>query len=687
MTAEIREVLLDSLRYARVGLADIRALAGNLGDLSPAQVEPVLEQLLEAGEDRALHRLLQVCAFASVKLDPKLLCDCLGVCEDILDLTPCFGLQDGDAIEPLLATVAAEELPLERRTYAARLAAELTTKFHLDPQPVRKVVRKLEHAARSPEIQFLLAESLLILDEPQTPGDDRIPRWSEFQLSRLLPEQRPHSIVGGDYTVRRPLPKLGRNDPCHCGSGQKYKRCCYAKDQDLLRDASQYAGATRTDLKTKPGLVDDPAVILSMRAHELKRLTPAALSEGQLHAGYQRALAFGLRALAFEMLLEWERRSTEPPFDQGHFEDLISDVLQAGDLEVARRISDHCGDHAWWQPEAIAFRFDLLENPARFEPLERDCRKAVCQTSDKETEFDEPLIRLAYDFAPRHPALAIAFARAAIASNPERHLDNAMLLEVIGDARVDLDLAADGDPAEVLFHWIEDRTQIQEKAQAENRAIERLTNDLNATLTALEEKKQALRQTEQALRTAGAELEEARGSLAGPQKIDVAEAFDSEREAALRRLRNQVAGLKAEIGEQQTERRQLRRMLANERKKLAEMSQPETPAEDPGAAEEAGGVEPTGRPILPDYTEAFRKSLASLPPSLAAKAILAAGRFASHEAAIWRQTKPIERLPEHYRIRLSLDYRMMVHWQPGKVLRILDVIPRQDLESWIRRQG
>lgn len=24
--------------------------------------------------------------------------------------------------------------------------------------------------------------------------------------------------------------KLGRNDPCHCGSGKKYKHCCYATD-------------------------------------------------------------------------------------------------------------------------------------------------------------------------------------------------------------------------------------------------------------------------------------------------------------------------------------------------------------------------------------------------------------------------------------------------------------------------
>ena len=27
-------------------------------------------------------------------------------------------------------------------------------------------------------------------------------------------------------TFRREIPKLGRNDPCSCGSGRKYKKCC-----------------------------------------------------------------------------------------------------------------------------------------------------------------------------------------------------------------------------------------------------------------------------------------------------------------------------------------------------------------------------------------------------------------------------------------------------------------------------
>jgi preprotein translocase subunit SecA len=35
--------------------------------------------------------------------------------------------------------------------------------------------------------------------------------------------------VGGDdapvQTVRRDEPKVGRNDPCPCGSGKKYKKC------------------------------------------------------------------------------------------------------------------------------------------------------------------------------------------------------------------------------------------------------------------------------------------------------------------------------------------------------------------------------------------------------------------------------------------------------------------------------
>ncbi len=35
-------------------------------------------------------------------------------------------------------------------------------------------------------------------------------------------------VVHGRETVRRTEPKVGRNDPCPCGSGKKYKKCCGA---------------------------------------------------------------------------------------------------------------------------------------------------------------------------------------------------------------------------------------------------------------------------------------------------------------------------------------------------------------------------------------------------------------------------------------------------------------------------
>ena len=37
-------------------------------------------------------------------------------------------------------------------------------------------------------------------------------------------------------TVRRDHPKVGRNDPCPCGSGKKYKNCCMQKDLERERE-------------------------------------------------------------------------------------------------------------------------------------------------------------------------------------------------------------------------------------------------------------------------------------------------------------------------------------------------------------------------------------------------------------------------------------------------------------------
>jgi uncharacterized protein YecA (UPF0149 family) len=40
------------------------------------------------------------------------------------------------------------------------------------------------------------------------------------------------TVVGDEArTYTRASPKIGRNEPCPCGSGKKYKKCCLGADE------------------------------------------------------------------------------------------------------------------------------------------------------------------------------------------------------------------------------------------------------------------------------------------------------------------------------------------------------------------------------------------------------------------------------------------------------------------------
>ena len=50
--------------------------------------------------------------------------------------------------------------------------------------------------------------------------------------------------------------KIGRNDPCHCGSGQKYKRCCQEKDEAAERATRAAAEAAKPPKPARPAAID-----------------------------------------------------------------------------------------------------------------------------------------------------------------------------------------------------------------------------------------------------------------------------------------------------------------------------------------------------------------------------------------------------------------------------------------------
>ena len=94
--------------------------------------------------------------------------------------------------------------------------------------PLFAAVAKLESAMLEQEDRR--AQIAYVLEQCGELSDDHL-RWAlqeltdefeDLRLSRLERESR--ARVSG--TVRRTEEKIGRNDPCPCGSGRKFKRCC-----------------------------------------------------------------------------------------------------------------------------------------------------------------------------------------------------------------------------------------------------------------------------------------------------------------------------------------------------------------------------------------------------------------------------------------------------------------------------
>jgi hypothetical protein len=110
------------------------------------------------------------------------------------------------------------------------------------------------------------------------------------QLS--IQRMRPPALMAPTL-MAKPTPKPGRNDPCHCGSGNKYKKCCLARDEAAERDRLVKARAPRDQPAAGPRLtVAELTAALTARlgmaevedAHEEDELDAASNAVVQLVA-------------------------------------------------------------------------------------------------------------------------------------------------------------------------------------------------------------------------------------------------------------------------------------------------------------------------------------------------------------------------------------------------------------------
>ncbi len=687
MKKEYEHLVLEKLHNTSRCRPEVEQTAIALSNLSEKEYGELITNLIDNGNDKTVGILLSVCAVNKIKLDPELLAKTLKVVEPITDFAFPFCMQDQSAIEALLAIALADDISWERQAFAARLAAELSIRYHSDRKPVKKVVVKISPEYLSYEANLLNMETLALLELEAIPDD--VPWLTQQDVLKTLPKEKPPVVIGGSYSVRRSVPKLGRNAPCHCGSGKKYKKCCIEKDQALMRDASPYEGLTMTELRSRPDLVDDTVMIEDMRAYELKKLEPEKLSSKQLFAAYHRTLNFGLRDFAFTMLCELEGR-TDTSFDKGHFDDLINSALKANDIELARKIQAHVPEDSFYDPEAIAFHFQLLENKTFFAGLEARCRDALIHTYDA---WNDPLNTLCRSFENMFPSLSLVFARASIVSNPDSIFEDAMfenesLQDLIYKARIELDLDPWGDPVDDYLDWVSTKNELDIEDDVKSREIEELKGNVEKAKHLADQRLSELRTKELELDSFSKKLDREKTIILNKPQVNkgVAETSGEDRKT-IAKLRQRIEDLKLDISSGQKDRRQLRKKIKEEQvRTLTQQRGKEAKKKNSAESEKAIEYENVPKRILiPEFTGTFQRSCKSMSGSIVAKALKAASGFATHDRLIWRQTKGLEGLSGFFSIRIGIHHRLLIRWERNVCLEVLDLIQREQLKTWIKQ--
>jgi SEC-C motif-containing protein len=123
-----------------------------------------------------------------------------------------YTMADIDFIERTMHSSARDEFNREN----ARKWAEESQWFGLE---ILNVIGGKEDEAEG-SVEFIATYSQ---------KDERV---THHEVSTFRKEDGAWTFVDGrmvNRPLRRDQPKIGRNDPCHCGSGKKFKKCCGQK--------------------------------------------------------------------------------------------------------------------------------------------------------------------------------------------------------------------------------------------------------------------------------------------------------------------------------------------------------------------------------------------------------------------------------------------------------------------------
>ncbi len=299
-------------------------------------------------------------------------------------------------------------------------------------------------------------------------------------LAELVPARAEGARPGvSGFAIVRPTRRVGRNDPCPCGSGRKYKKCCALTEARRVADPSPVGGRALAEVDHTDLVAALPSEeIARMLSDELATLDIARLSRGQLEEG---ALALA-RDGAVDLAQRWasaaearraagepaesdapvwdedeldavagpdpgvgdDARDAEPPSASivGLRARMVREALAYGSRDTARALARGI-DRAVADP-LLRIELDLIDGAeGAMDALDRYLALVVSRGSGIE------VLDVAYIVTSLWPALGLVFARGGLDLVPPEWLEP--LLECTTSARDRLHL----DPFEVAWDLVD----------------------------------------------------------------------------------------------------------------------------------------------------------------------------------------------------------------------------------------
>ncbi|MFK7986054.1 MAG: SEC-C metal-binding domain-containing protein [Sandaracinaceae bacterium] len=564
--------------------------------------------------------------------------------------------------------------------YQLATAAALYTHLAPDgpwPAPLLEILRTLARAregwigqgwAREAALRCgdAVLDELYVIDREREKPDPAIFELGDPPGIDSLPPTRSNVVASG-FTARRASPKTGRNDPCPCGSGKKYKKCCAGKDRGT--SWSPVAGISMREYRRRMHEFLTADELIQQHPADLTRLPLPALNTPQLDA-------------CFTVFVDCERLDDAERvlalLAERDLGELTPDDLRAELVAFA---------HDWGHDELVARHLPLFDDPSRVPPtvalgralrapdagilqvLEAECRPYVM-------EGGVPPMELAYELLEPYPALGIIVARGCL--DPEHALDSETLLGEVHWARDRLGAPAD-EPYQSVWDLMVDDRRLARASDAEKA-------ELQAELTRMrEEAKEARANAHVLVRELGLN-EEALSAL--EEKATAAEARadelrsneersqDDADRAAAAALRDKIRQLQGRIREGHSERAELRRRaqsLADEAREHAAPT-PTAPAPERGEPVSPHGIR------VPMWSDKARGSLAKLPKNIVASAIATAGALGAGRPDVWRHAKRLEGMHGLCSARLGIHHRLLFTMENANELDVAEVVTREDLD-------